>query len=96
MTEKNASDFDEVRIALEAILEDRSAPALNWAINRVESAIANIDDEPWIVQVRRSLGLSKSEAIAEQCLLVVGDIRNWRGKDSKWVRKTLKEFVARS
>ena len=69
--------MEQVKAALQTIVDNADAPALNYAVN----------------YAKYGLTIEDSEEMRGQVLRVLGNITHWRGETAKQVRATLKAFV---
>lgn len=71
-------DREKVKEALQEIVANEKAPALNWAVNYAKYALTMIDS-----------GASEAD-LKVQLLYVLSNITHWRGDKAKEVRLVLK------
>lgn len=78
-----ATTVEMVQQALDTIVANENAPALNWAVNYAKHARA---------MLARNHGVEPSE-LKTQLLYVVGNMTHWRHPLAKETRATLNNWI---
>ena len=73
---KSFHRMDEVKRALQLIIDHQNEPPLNWAVG----------------YAKHGLSILSEDELRTQCLYVLNNMTHWRGEVAKEVRATLKSF----